>query len=168
MWNYIIIGSTLTLQMPSTCSQWYLRNILLLSWFILCMPFFSLLIQDVSTTTSPVSSSSIYEFVSSSHNLTLYRIWLQRNTSMLPLKLSSIVLEIPIDAYTTWSKSDWLFVTQSRVLQADWSILGNYENATLNINMPYSCSLELNNMIARTSTKQNIISNANKVRRVKP
>ena len=32
--------------------------------------------------------------------------------------------------------SDWLFNTQSRVLQADWLILENNERATLNINMP--------------------------------
>ena len=30
----------------------------------------------------------------------------------------------------------WLFNSQSRVLQADWLILGNNGNATLNINMP--------------------------------
>ena len=33
--------------------------------------------------------------------------------------------------------SDWLFNTQSRVLQADWLILENNEKVTLNINMPY-------------------------------
>ena len=33
--------------------------------------------------------------------------------------------------------SDWLFATQSRVLQADWLILEINEKATLNINMPY-------------------------------
>ena len=33
--------------------------------------------------------------------------------------------------------SDWLFNTQSRVLQADWLILENDEKATLNINMTY-------------------------------
>ena len=32
--------------------------------------------------------------------------------------------------------SDWLFNTQSRVLQADWFILEMNEKATLNINMP--------------------------------
>ena len=36
----------------------------------------------------------------------------------------------------TQSKSDWLFNTQSRVLQADWLIFGNNEKATLNINIP--------------------------------
>ena len=58
---------------------------------------------------------------------------------MSTLELSSIVLEIPNDAYTTLSLnligcshklksiSLWLFNTQSRLLQADW----------LNINMPY-------------------------------
>ena len=35
--------------------------------------------------------------------------------------------------------SDWLFSTQSRVLQADWFILEISEKAALNINMPY-CS----------------------------
>ena len=53
---------------------------------------------------------------------------------MLTLELSSIVLESPID---TRSTSDWLFNTQSRVLQADWLILENNEKATLNINMLY-------------------------------
>ena len=33
--------------------------------------------------------------------------------------------------------SDWLFNTQSRVLQADWFILEINEKATLNINLPY-------------------------------
>ena len=32
---------------------------------------------------------------------------------------------------------DWLFNTQSRVVQADWLMLENNEKATLNINMPY-------------------------------
>ena len=35
------------------------------------------------------------------------------------------------------ANSDWLFDTQSRVLQADWFILEINERATLNINMPY-------------------------------
>ena len=35
------------------------------------------------------------------------------------------------------ANSDWLFSTQSRVLQADWLILENNERATLNINRPY-------------------------------
>ena len=34
-------------------------------------------------------------------------------------------------------KSDWLFNTQSRVLQTEWSLLESNEKATLNINMPY-------------------------------
>ena len=34
--------------------------------------------------------------------------------------------------------SDWLFNTQSRVLQADWFILEINEMATLNIRIPYS------------------------------
>ena len=33
--------------------------------------------------------------------------------------------------------SDWLFNTQSRVLQAYWFIMEINEKATLNINMPY-------------------------------
>ena len=33
--------------------------------------------------------------------------------------------------------SDWLFNSQSRVLQADWFILGINEKATLSINMTY-------------------------------
>ena len=33
--------------------------------------------------------------------------------------------------------SDWLFNTQSRVLRADWVILENNENATLNSNMSF-------------------------------
>ena len=57
---------------------------------------------------------------------------------MSTLELSTIVLEIPNDAYTynTQSKSDWLFNSQSRVLQADWLIFENNEEATFNINMP--------------------------------
>ena len=40
--------------------------------------------------------------------------------------------------YSTLSKYDWLFNTQSRVLQADLLMLENSEKAALNINMPYS------------------------------
>ena len=36
--------------------------------------------------------------------------------------------------------SDWLFNTQSRVLQADWLMLEYKEKATLNILMPYPCT----------------------------
>ena len=39
--------------------------------------------------------------------------------------------------YNTQSKSDWLFNTQSRILQADWLSMENNEKATLNINMLY-------------------------------
>ena len=39
--------------------------------------------------------------------------------------------------YASQSIADWLFITQSRVLQADWMRLENNEKATLNINMPY-------------------------------
>ena len=61
---------------------------------------------------------------------------------MLALELASIVLEIPNDAYTiTQSKSGWLFNTQSRILQADSSLLEINEKATLNIYMPYRCSI---------------------------
>ena len=40
--------------------------------------------------------------------------------------------------YNTQSKSDWLFNTQSRILETDWLKLENNEKATLNIDMPYS------------------------------
>ena len=40
--------------------------------------------------------------------------------------------------YNTLSKSDWLFNTQSRVLETDWLILGNNEKATLNINICFN------------------------------
>ena len=43
--------------------------------------------------------------------------------------------------------SDWLFNTQSRVLQADWFILEINEKATLNINMPYWHPLTNSSMI---------------------
>ena len=67
---------------------------------------------------------------------------------MLTLELSSHLLEIPNDAFTTSSQfpmmliqhsvyPDWLFNTQSRVLQTDWFKLEINERATLNINMPY-------------------------------
>ena len=46
---------------------------------------------------------------------------------MLTLELSSVVLGIPNDAYDTHLKSDWLFNTQTRVLQADWLTLENNE-----------------------------------------
>ena len=39
--------------------------------------------------------------------------------------------------YNSWSKSDRVFCARSRVLQADWLILADNENATLNISMPY-------------------------------
>ena len=44
---------------------------------------------------------------------------------------------IEISYFILQSKSDRLFNTQSRVLQADWLILVNNEKATLNINLPY-------------------------------
>ena len=50
----------------------------------------------------------------------LYGIILRNKTIGQLNKLSSIVLEIPNEAYTTQSAFDWLFTTQSRVLQADW------------------------------------------------
>ena len=40
-------------------------------------------------------------------------------------------------SYDTQSKSDSLFNTQSRILQADWLILENNEKATLIKHMPY-------------------------------
>ena len=46
--------------------------------------------------------------------------FLRNKTKGQTLELSSIVLEIANEAYTTQSESDWLFTTQSRVLQADW------------------------------------------------
>ena len=56
---------------------------------------------------------------------------------MLTLELSSYSLVITNDAYKHSVNADWLFNTQSRVLQADWFILEINEKATLNINMPY-------------------------------
>lgn len=44
------------------------------------------------------------------------------------------VLEIPRDAYT---KSDWQFNAQSKVLQTDWLVLAHNEKAILNIDMSY-------------------------------
>ena len=46
--------------------------------------------------------------------------FLRNKTKGQTLELSSIVLEIANEAYTTQSESDKLFTTQSRVLQADW------------------------------------------------
>ena len=37
---------------------------------------------------------------------------------------------------------DWLFNTQSKVLQVDWLMLENNAKATLNINMPYWLSIK--------------------------
>ena len=48
---------------------------------------------------------------------------------MSALESSSSVLEIPDNA-NAQSKSDWLFNTQSGLLQADWLIIENNENAT--------------------------------------
>ena len=45
--------------------------------------------------------------------------------------------------YNMRSKSDWLFNSQSIVLQADWFILENNGKATLKINMPYWRTLEV-------------------------
>ena len=42
-----------------------------------------------------------------------------------------------LQIYNTQSKSDWLFVTQSSVLQADWLIMKTNEQATLNMSMLY-------------------------------
>ena len=71
------------------------------------------------------------------------------NMGMLTLGLSSYLLKIPNDAYTTLN-SDWLFDTQSRVLQADWFILEIVEMATLNINMPYLFSHNIINLNKRS------------------
>ena len=69
---------------------------------------------------------------------------------MLTLELPFYILEIPnASLLNTQSRSDWLFTTQSRVLQADCSILGNNEKATFKYNVPYrSDYLEENNMVA--------------------
>ena len=45
--------------------------------------------------------------------------------------------------YNTQSKSDWLFNTQSRVLQVDWFISENNEKATSNINMVVNISVKV-------------------------
>ena len=45
--------------------------------------------------------------------------------------------------YDSHSKSDWLFNTQSRVLQADWLMLENDEKEALTIYMPYRFGLDL-------------------------
>ena len=41
------------------------------------------------------------------------------------------------DLYAAQPNSDWLFITLSTELKADWFILENNEEATLHINMPY-------------------------------
>ena len=51
---------------------------------------------------------------------------------MLSSELSSYVLWIPDDAYTTL-KFFWLFHTQSDGLQADWLISESNDKETLNI-----------------------------------
>ena len=58
---------------------------------------------------------------------------------MLTLELSSHVLEIPNDAYTTLSRNliGCSTLSQDLVEQADRLILENNEKATLNISMPY-------------------------------
>ena len=69
---------------------------------------------------------------------------------MLTLELPTYIFEIPYASLLNiQSRFEWLFTTQSRVLQADWLILGNNEKATLNINVPY-CShyLEENSIVA--------------------
>ena len=56
---------------------------------------------------------------------------------MLVLESSSNVLEIPnAPLQLTQSKSAWLFNTQTRVLQSNWSIKENSKKATVNISMP--------------------------------
>ena len=58
---------------------------------------------------------------------------------MLTSELSSHVLEIPNDAYTTLSRNliGCSTLSQDLVEQADRLILENNEKATLNISMPY-------------------------------
>ena len=57
---------------------------------------------------------------------------------MIILELSSIVLEIPNDAYTTLSRNLIVHSTLSQeYCEPDRLILENNEKATLNINMPY-------------------------------
>ena len=41
--------------------------------------------------------------------------------------------------------SDWLFNTQSKVVQVDWFISEINEKATLNINMAYSITFKVKN-----------------------
>ena len=57
---------------------------------------------------------------------------------MLTLELSSIVLEIPNNAYTTLSRNLIGYLTLSQeYCEPYWLILENNEKATLNINIPY-------------------------------
>ena len=65
----------------------------------------------------------------------------------LILKLSSNLLEIPNHAlYATLSDSDWLFISQPRVLHADWMWLYDNEKATLHINLlSYYLDISTNN-----------------------
>ena len=49
---------------------------------------------------------------------------------MLTLRLSSVVWEIPYDAYTTLSQN---LIGYSTLQQADWLMLENNEQVTLNI-----------------------------------
>ena len=56
---------------------------------------------------------------------------------MLTSELSSYVLVILNNSYSTRSKSYWLLSTQSKVLQVDWLKFENKEKATMNIAMPY-------------------------------
>ena len=55
--------------------------------------------------------------------------------------------------------SDWLFNTQSRVLQADWLMLENDEKATLNINMPYFQRFFSKNIISSHSFNLSLVIN---------
>ena len=55
------------------------------------------------------------------------------------MELPAYSIEIHDDANATLSSSNWLFITQPLVLQADWLMLVNNEKATLHRNnMPYS------------------------------
>ena len=60
---------------------------------------------------------------------------------MFALILCSYLLEIPDDAYTQHLViSDWLFNTQSRILQAAWFILEINEKATEDQHALFMCS----------------------------
>ena len=64
------------------------------------------------------------------------------------LELSSYLLEFPMTIIQHAVNSNWLFNTQSRVLQADsFVLLEIIEKATLNIYMPYLQPLPVNSLL---------------------